>query len=78
MKAFLRSPIRLLLRSLARYPRMKRSLVDLVYKIPALDSLLRTAANRLTHPEARLDVDASQLPEGSRRSFERMRSGMPR
>ncbi|WP_291776712.1 hypothetical protein [Luteibacter sp.] len=56
---------------------MKRWLVDTVYRIPALDAALRTAAHRVSHPEARLDVDASQMSESSRRSFDRMRMGNP-
>ena len=77
MKALLRSPVRFLLNVMNRHPRWKRFLVDLVYKVPALDALLRHAADRAIHPDARLDVDARQLPDESRRSFERMRAGRP-
>jgi len=74
MKGLLRRSAVTLLEAVSRYPRIKRWLTGVVYRIPALDAGLRTAARRAAHPEARLDVDAAQLPEGSRRSFERMRT----
>ncbi|WNL45530.1 hypothetical protein RKE25_19275 [Dyella sp. BiH032] len=74
MKGLLRHATVTLLEAVSRYPRLKRWLTGVVYRIPALDAGLRTAARRAAYPEARLDVDPTQLPEGSRRSFERMRT----
>lgn len=74
MKGLLRRSAVTLLQAVSRYPRIKRWLTGVVYRIPALDAGLRTAARRAAHPEARLDVDAGRLPEESRRSFERMRA----
>lgn len=66
-----------LLRFISRHPRLKRLLVDAIYRLPALDALLRSATRRTTHLQARIDVDAQHLPEGSRRSFNRIRARMP-
>lgn len=77
MSVLLRRGLRDLLHFLGRHPALKRAIVDLVYRFPALDGKLRTAAHRVIHPEAVLDVDASRLPEASRRSYDRMR-GNPR
>jgi hypothetical protein len=73
MTRSLRLGLRTLLHILARYPALKRVFVDMVYRFPALDGKLRTAINRVIHPEAVLDVDATRMPETSRRAYERMR-----
>jgi hypothetical protein len=73
MRSLLHRSLRAALRQLARYPALKRLLVNTVYRFPTLDGKLRTAAHRVIHPEAVLDVDASCLPEASRRAYERMR-----
>ena len=70
--------LRSLLGFVEKRPRLKRLLVDLVYRIPALDAALRGASRKAIHPEARLDIDASRLPDGSRASFERIRARTPR
>lgn len=63
-----------LLRSLEKYPTVKQLAVNLVYRFPQLDSKLRTAAHKVIHPEAVLDVTADRMPTGSRRAFERIRA----
>lgn len=73
MSSVLRRALRHLLHFLGRYPALKRMVVDLIYRFPALDATLRTVAHRVVHPEAVLDVDATNLPEASRRAYERMR-----
>jgi hypothetical protein len=73
MSIFFRRALRTLLRSLARYPALKRLIVDVIYRFPSLDGKLRTAAHRIIHPEAVLDVDARRMPESSRRVYNRMR-----
>lgn len=78
MMQLLRTPLRALLRHLSGFPRLKRFIVDTVYHLPLLDGFLRSAAQRTAHPKARLDVTTERMPEGSRRSFERMRAGRPR
>lgn len=75
MSAILRRALRRSLHMLGRYPAIKRMIVDLIYRFPVLDTTLRTVAHRVIHPEAILDVDASRLPEASRRAFDRMRGG---
>jgi hypothetical protein len=74
---FARKPLQVVLRLLARYPRLKRRIVDLVYLLPAVDTRLRDLAHRAVHPEARLDVDASRMSQGSQRCRSRIRAGMP-
>lgn len=78
MMPLLRTPLRALLRHLSGFPRLKRLIVDTVYHLPLVDAYLRSAAHRAAHPQARLDVTAERMPEGSRRSFERMRARPPR
>lgn len=73
MKQLMRRALRHILQFLTRYPSVKRVVVDLVYRIPAIDSAMRTVAHRIAHPEAVLDVDASRMPDASRRAFDRMR-----
>ncbi|MDF4002838.1 hypothetical protein P3W33_05395 [Luteibacter sp. PPL552] len=73
MIALFRRGLRGLLRSLSRYPALKRMIVDAVYRFPALDATLRTVAHRINHPDAVLDVDARRMPESSRRAYDRMR-----
>ncbi|TCV95741.1 hypothetical protein EC912_10285 [Luteibacter rhizovicinus] len=75
MRSFFRRAPYGLLRFIGRYPALKRLIVDAVYRFPALDATLRTVANRATHPEAALDVDAARMPDASRRAYERMRGG---
>jgi hypothetical protein len=75
MSFLFRLVLKHLLAILARYPALKRFIVDLIYRFPALDAGLRTAAHRAVHPEAILDVDAAHMPDGSRRAFRRMRGG---
>jgi hypothetical protein len=77
MKVLIRRNLRVLLHLLARFPGIKRTLVDLVYRFPSLDGKLRTAAHKVIHPEAVLDVDATRLPEASRRAYQRMRGSFP-
>jgi hypothetical protein len=78
MRSIAHRALRHLLHFLGRRPALKRMIVDIVYRLPALDTILRSAANRATHPEAVLDVDARRLPEASRRAYERMRgNGAP-
>jgi hypothetical protein len=77
MKSLFRQGLRRILHYLGRYPALKRVAVDLIYRFPLLDATLRTVAHRVVHPEAVLDVDATNLPEASRRAYERMR-GRPR
>lgn len=74
MTPLLQKPLRALLRHLSGFPGLKRVIVDTVYQLPLVDAYLRSIAHRAAHPEARLDVTAKCLPEGSRRSFERMRA----
>lgn len=74
MSVLLRRGLSGLLHFLGRHPTLKRAIVDLVYRFPALDGKLRTAAHRAVHPEAVLDVDAARLPEASRRAYDRMRA----
>lgn len=73
-----RSLLRALLAVFSRHPRLKRRLVDLVYRMPWIDARLRTLAHRAVHPEAVLDLDVTRMPEGSRRSLARIRARMPR
>jgi hypothetical protein len=73
---FFRSGLRQLLRLLARYPRVKRAIVDVVYRLPSVDRHLRDMAHKVTHPEARLDVDPARMPSGSQRSLDRIRKRM--
>jgi hypothetical protein len=75
MKSILRHALHRLLHLLGNYPAIKRMIVNVVYRFPALDSTLRTVAHRAAHPDAVLDVDVTCLPEGSRRVYERMRRG---
>ncbi|MDR6642663.1 hypothetical protein J2X57_001875 [Luteibacter sp. 1214] len=75
MSSIARRILRDLLHFLGRYPALKRLIVDTVYRFPALDTTLRTVAHRVIHPEAVLDVDATRLPDASRRAFDRMREG---
>jgi hypothetical protein len=74
IKTTVRQVLRGLLGRLERYPALRRFLVDVAYRFPALDARLRTAAHRVIHIEAALDVDADRLPDSSRRSYERMRT----
>lgn len=76
MKPVIRRTFRHILHLLGRYPALKRMIVGLIYRFPALDATLRTAAHRVVHPEAVLDVDATSLPDESRRAYERMRSSL--
>lgn len=78
MIPLLRKPLRSLLKHLSRFPRLKRLIVDTVYHLPMVDAYVRSALHRAEHPNARLDVTAERMPEGSRRSFERMRTKPPR
>lgn len=73
-----RKVLRYLLGSVSKHPRVKRAIVDLAYRLPWVDTRLRNLMYRVEHPEAVLDVDPNQLPDGSRRSLARMRSRMPR
>lgn len=73
MSALLRRGLSGLLHFLGRHPALKRAIIDVVYRFPLIDGKLRTAAHRVIHPEAVLDVDATRMPEASRRSYERMR-----
>jgi len=75
MSSVFRRAIRNLLHFLERYPALKRVIVNLIYRFPALDATLRTVAHRVAHPEAVLDVDVTSLSEASRRAYERMRAG---
>jgi hypothetical protein len=75
MSNVLRQGLRALLRLLARYPTLKRALVNVIYRFPALDGKLRTVAHQVIHPDAVLDVDANRMPESSRRVYERLRRG---
>jgi len=78
MSQLARATLRRLLAGIARYPRIKRVLVDLVYRLPWFDGRLRDLAHRVTHPEALLDVDPGRLPEGSRQCLARIKARMPR
>jgi hypothetical protein len=73
MSVLVRRGLRLILHFLGRHPTLKRAIVDIVYRFPTLDGKLRTAAHRAIHPEAVLDVDATRMPDVSRRAYERMR-----
>ncbi len=73
MKALLRHWLNYVMRWFSRYPLAKRLVVDMVYRFPALDARLRTLAHRAAHPDAVLDVDATNMPDATRRAFERMR-----
>lgn len=73
-----RRVLRSLLAGISRHPRLKRAIVDLAYRLPWVDTRLRNLMYRVEHPEAVLDVDPAQLPEGSRRSLARMKARMPR
>ncbi|MFC4525309.1 hypothetical protein ISN76_03575 [Dyella halodurans] len=74
MSSLFRPWLKKLLGLLARYPALKRFVVNVVYRFPALDAGLRTVAHRTIHPEAALDVDATRMPETSRRAFDRIRA----
>lgn len=78
MSGLLRFPLRALLGFLGNRPRLKRFLVDIVYRAPALDAILRSASQKAIHPEARLDIDARLLPDDSRASFDRIKARTPR
>jgi hypothetical protein len=73
MRSYFRRALRDLLHVLGRYPGLKRVIVNMVYRFPSLDATLRTVAHKVIHPEAVLDVDATHMPEASRRAYERMR-----
>lgn len=77
MTPLLRAPLRAVLKHLSGFPRLKRFIVDAIYHLPLVDAYLRSAAHRATHPQACLDVTVERMPEGSRRSFERMRARPP-
>jgi hypothetical protein len=70
--------LQLVVGGLARHPRLKRAIVDLAYRIPWVDTRLRNLVYRVEHPEAQLDVDPKHLPDGSRRSLQRIRARTPR
>lgn len=74
MNSVFRPWLRRMLGLLTRYPALKRFVVNLIYRFPALDAGLRTVAHRAIHADAVLDVDASQIPETSRLAYDRMRS----
>jgi len=61
-------------RWVSRFPFLKRLMVDAVYRFPALDARLRSTLHRAEHPDAALDVDCKQLPEGSRYVLARLRA----
>ncbi|WP_043692478.1 hypothetical protein [Luteibacter sp. 9133] len=77
MKLTAQRALRYLLHFLGRRPALKRLIVDAIYRMPALDAKLRTAASKANHPEAVLDVDANRLPDASRRAYDRMRHQSP-
>jgi hypothetical protein len=77
MKSALRGTLRRLLHFLGKYPSLKRAIVNVIYRFPALDSTLRNVAHRVVHPDAVLDVDLTCLPHESRRTYERMRGSTP-
>lgn len=69
--------LRHLLHFLGRHPALKRLIVDVIYRLPVLDAKLRTAATKAIHPDALLDIDATRMPEASRRAYDRMRRRGP-
>jgi hypothetical protein len=73
-----RTVLRMILNAVARHPRLKRYLVDAIYRVPWFDMRLRDLAHRVVHPEAVLDVDEDRMPEGSRRSLQRIRARIQR
>ncbi|MGN6094248.1 MAG: hypothetical protein ACTHOL_18005 [Luteibacter jiangsuensis] len=76
MKHITRMLLRRMMAIVARHPRLKRGLVDLVYRLPWVDMRLRQLAARSAHDRALLDLDIKRMPEGSRRSLERMKARM--
>lgn len=78
MSAVARKVIRTILARLSSHPKFKRRLVDLIYRIPWMDSRLRNLAHRAAHPEAVLDVHPDQMPEESQRCMARIRARTPK
>lgn len=78
MMRLTRTLLRHLMAVMSRHPRLKRALVDLVYRLPWADLRLRQLASRSTHASALLDLDIERMPEDSRRSLERIQARMPR
>lgn len=66
------------LRTVSRFPALKRLAVNIIYLFPLLDARLRSIAHRTDHPEAKLDVDAKRLPDSARLILDRMRARQPR
>lgn len=67
-----------ILRVVSRLPALKRLMVNLIYRFPALDAGLRSTVHRMNHPDAELDVDAKRLPDSARLIFDRLRARQPR
>ncbi|WP_448096594.1 hypothetical protein [Luteibacter yeojuensis] len=78
MMRLIRMLLRRLMAAISRHPRLKRGLVDLVYRLPWVDMRLRQLASRSIHTSAFLDLDIERMPEDSRRSLERIQARMPR
>lgn len=76
MTRITRMLLRHMMAVMARHPRLKRGLVDLVYRLPWVDMRLRQLASRSAHDSAVLDLDIKRMPEGSRRSLERIKARM--
>jgi hypothetical protein len=63
MKVILRSTSRWL----ANKQKLRRILVNTLYRLPSLDMLLRKWMQRSTHTPAAVDVDEKHLPATARR-----------
>jgi hypothetical protein len=65
-------------RVVSRFPAIKRFMVNITYRFPALDARLRSTVHRMNHPEAELDVNAKRLPDSARLIFDRLRARQTR
>jgi hypothetical protein len=64
-------------RWLAGKPKLRRRLVNAIYRLPGLDVRLRNLLNATEHTSSAAAVDASHLPEAARVVRERLRARMP-
>lgn len=65
-------------RWLAGKPKLRRRLVNVIYRLPGLDLRLRNLLNATEHANSAPGVDAANLPEAARIVRDRLRARVPR
>jgi hypothetical protein len=73
----MKSLLHIATRFLAKYPGLRRKVVNAIYRIPLLDMRLRAALDERDHPAWRR-VDVTDLPEDVRVVYARLRNRVRR